>query len=185
MTTELNLKSDSCLEFAYGRIMPGEEKWMAEEYFGSMGPALMANGFRRLVAGGVLATNVKDMTPVMAVFSAWPSAAKRAAFQSDPGFLAIQPERDKRLEMSDGHLFEPIDEVISLNTDADYAIVIAGDNSRLPEPIVSLPLSADTHDATFAGKSISLLPWSDAADDLLSLDPEQATVFRVRFEPAS
>ena len=184
MTTELKLKSNSCLEFAYGRILPGEEKWMAEEYFGTMGPALAANGFERLVGAGVFATNVKDMAPVMAVFCAWPDAANRAVLQSDPQFIKIKPERDARLEMSDGHLFELIDEVIALNTDSDYAIVIAGEDTSLPEPIFSLPLSVDTHNQEFDGKSINLMPWSSSADALLSSDPTQATVFRVRFEPA-
>ncbi len=185
MTTELKLKADSRLEFAFGRVLPGKEKWMAEEYFGAMGPALIANGFSRLAGAGVLATNVEGLDPVMAVFCSWPTASDRAAFQNDPGFIEIRPARDAALEMSDGHLFDPIDEVIALNTDSDYAVVVSDADNALPDPIFSLPLSDDSPEKAYESKSIALLPWSDAAERLLNGAPEQATVFRVRFEAAS
>ena len=184
MTNELTMTANSRLEFAYGRVLPGEEKWMAEDYFGTMGATMAAHGFERLVGAGVLETNVVGMSPVMAVFCAWPSAAHRAAFLAEPGFVAIKPERDKRLDMSDGHLFEPIDEIISLSTESDYAIVLAEEANTPKDPIFALPLAADSHEQTFDAKFVSLLPWGNAADDLIKLDPETATVFRVRFEGA-
>lgn len=184
MTTELNLKSNSVLEFAFGRVLPGAEQWMGETYFAAMGPLMAKNGIQRLAASAVIATNAKGAQPQTAVFSEWPTAENRAAFMNDPAFIAIRDERDARLELSDGHLFEPIDEVIMLNTDSDYAIVISDDQNALPEPIFSLPLSEDTHADDYKEKAIALAPWNDAAETLMRLSPELATVFRVRFEGA-
>jgi hypothetical protein len=184
MSTELTLKSDSRLEFAYGRVLPGREKWMVEEYFGTVGPKLVEHGFERLVGAQVLDTNVEGLEPVMAVFCAWPTAANRAAFQKEPIFVGMKTERDEGLEMSDGHLFEPIDETIVLNTENDYAVVIADEQNAPSEPIFSLPLSGDSPETDYDGKSIVLLPWGEAAEELLNCDPSRATVFRLRFEPS-
>ncbi|MEX3007995.1 hypothetical protein [Hoeflea sp. TYP-13] len=184
MTTELVLKSDSRLEFAFGKIVPGKEAWMSTEYFPAVGSALAEHQYTRLAGFAVKATNVEGMTPVMGVFCAWPASENRAAFQRDPRFVSIRSDRDAAMDhMSDGHLFQPIDEVIALNTDGDYAVIITGDANAVSAPIFSLPLTGDSPEQAYRGKSISLLPWNDAAEQLLNGAPGDAEVFRVRFNP--
>ena len=86
--------------------------------------------------------------------------------------------------LSGGHLFQSMDEVIALNTDSDYAIVIARDADAVSDPIFALPLASDSPEQTYAGKSIILRPWSDADEQLLNSSPTEAEVFRVRFSSA-
>ncbi|MCP4384575.1 MAG: hypothetical protein GY798_24710 [Hyphomicrobiales bacterium] len=185
MTTELVLKSDSRLEFAFGKVSPGKEAWMFAEYFPAMGPAMAEYELSQLASFAVIATNVAGVTPVMGSFVSWPSAEKREAFHNDPRFVKIRPERDGALDLlSDGHLFQSMDEVIALNTDSDYAVIIAKDAGTVSDPIFALPLTSDSPEQAYTGKSISLRPWSEAEEQLLNSSPTEAEVFRVRFNPA-
>jgi len=185
MKTELALISDSRLEFAFGKVTAGKEAWMFTEYFPAMGPTMAEYQLSQLASFAVVASNVDGVAPVMGSFSAWPSVERRAAFHNDPRFVKVRPERDAALDLlSDGHLFQSMDEVIALNTDSDYAVVISADANSMPEPIFTLPLISDSTAQDYAGKSISLFPWSNAAAHLLNSSPEQAAVFRVRFNPA-
>ena len=182
MTAELTLTADRRFEFAYGKTLPEKEEWMATEYFPAAGPSFMKYGCERLAGFGIMATNVRDVSPVQGAFTSWPTAKHRADLLVDPGFAPLLPVRDAAMDhLSDGHLFQPIDEVIALNTDSDYAIVLSADANAAGEPIVSLPLADDSPDQTYAGKSISILPWGDRAEALLGGAPENAEVFRVRF----
>ena len=185
MTTELNLTPDSRIEFGFGTVTAGKEEWMYGEYFPAIGPTMAAHGLNILSGFNVVATNFDGITPLTGTLASWPSAAHRAAFHSDPKFVAIEAARDAAMDiLSGGHLFQSIDDVITLRTDSDYAVVIAKDVSVVSDPIFALPLTADSAEQTYEGKSLMLRPWSDADEVLLNGTPTDAEVFRVRFSEA-
>ena len=149
-----------------------------------MGPVMVEHELSQLASFAVIATNVVGVSPVMGSFSSWPSAEKRAAFHNDPRFVAVRAERDEALDrLSDGHLFQSMDEVIALNTDSDYAVIIAKDAGAVADPIFTLPLISDSPEQNYAGMSISLRPWSDSDEALLKSSPSDTDVFRIRFNP--
>ena len=185
MTTELLLTSDSCIEFGFGTVTAGKEEWMYGEYFPSMGPLMAEYEFSILAGFNVIATNFAGGTPLSGSLARWPSAKKREDFHNEPKFVAIRPARDAAMDLiSLGHLFQSMDEVITLNTDRDYAIVIAKNDGAVSDPIFALPIASDSPDQTYAGKSIMLRPWSDADEQLLKSSPSEAEVFRIRFSSA-
>lgn len=185
MTTEIVLTSDSRLEFGFGTVTSGKEEWMYGEYFPAMGPTMAEHKLSILAGFNVIATNFVGVTPLTGTLASWPSAGNRKAFHNDPRFVKIQPARDAAMDLlSGGHLFQSMDEVIALNTDSDYAIVIARDADAVSDPIFALPLASDSPEQTYAGKSIILRPWSDADEQLLNSSPTEAEVFRVRFSSA-
>ncbi len=182
MTKEITLSTDSLLEFGFGTVTPGKEEWMYGEYFPAMGPTMAKHGLAILTGFGVIATNFVGVTPTSGSLASWPSAEKREALHNDPVFVKIRPKRDAAMDLlSGGHLFQSIDEVIVLNTDSDYAIVIAKADGLVADPIFSLPLASDSPEQTYAGKSMMLRPWSDTDAQLLKMSPSEAEVFRVRF----
>lgn len=182
MTTELNLTSNSRIEFGFGTVTPGKEEWMYGEYFPSMGPTMAEHGLSILAGFGVIATNYAGGDPQSGSLASWPSAEKREALHNDPRFLEIRPARDAAMDLlSGGHLFQSMDEVITLNTDSTYAIIITNDSSVVSDPIFALPLASDSPEQTYAGKSIMLRPWSEADEVLLKSSPAEAEVFRVQF----
>lgn len=186
MTAQLVLTPHSRIEFGFGTVTPGKEEWMYGEYFPAMGPTMAEHGLNIMAGFGVIATNFAGGTPKTGSLASWPSATKRAALHSDPKFLAIQPARDAAMDMlSGGHLFQSIDDVITLNTDSDYAIIVTADVSVVEDPIFVLPLTEDSPEQTYAGKSLILRPWSDADDALLGRSSEDAEVFRVRFSASA
>jgi len=185
MTTELNLAADARIEFGFGTVTAGKEEWMYGEYFPYMAPTMAKHGLDILTGFNVIATNFVGVTPLTGSVASWPSAQKRADLHSDPTFLAIQPARDAAMDiLSGGHLFQSIDDVITLNTDSDYAIVIAQNVDVVSDPIFALPLTEDSPNQTYTGKSLMLRPWGDADEQLLNGSPAQAEVFRVRFSSA-
>lgn len=182
MTTELNLSADARIEFGFGTVTAGKEEWMYGEYFPSMAPTMAEHELTILAGFGVIATNFEGGTPQSGSLASWPSAGKREALHNDPRFLAIQPARDAAMDfLAGGHLFQSMDEVITLNTDSDYAIIIAKDDGLVSDPIFALPHASDSPEQTYAGKSIMLRPWGDADETLLKSSPIKAEVFRVRF----
>ena len=186
MTTELNMTGDARIEFGFGTVTAGKEEWMYGEYFPYMAPTMAEHGLSILAGFGVTASNFAEGAAQSGSLASWPSAANRDALRHDPRFLKIQPARDAAMDfLSGGHLFQSIDDVITLNTDADYAIIIAADPTAAADPIFALPLSADSTDQTFAGKSLMLRPWSAADEDLLAGPPADALVFRVRFSSSA
>ncbi len=186
MTTQLNLTSDSCIEFGFGTVTAGKEEWMYGEYFPSMAPTMAEHGLSILVGFGVIATNFAGGAPQSGSLARWPSAAKREALHNDPRFVAIRPARDAAMDLlSGGHLFQSLDDVITLNTDSDYAIIISANTDAVSDPIFVLPLTDDSPDQTYAGKSIMLRPWSEADEKLLQSSPADAEVFRIRFSPSA
>lgn len=186
MTTELNLIADARIEFGFGAVTAGKEEWMYGEYFPSMAPTMAEHGLSILAGFGVIATNFAGGNPQTGSLASWPSAGQREALHNDPRFLTIQPARDAAMDLlSGGHLFQSMEEVITLNTDSDYAIIIAKDDGLVSDPIFALPHASDSPEQTYAGKSLILRPWSDADEQLLKSSPTEAEVFRVRFSSST
>jgi hypothetical protein len=186
MTTQLNLTSGSRIEFGFGTVTAGKEAWMYGEYFPSMGPTMAKHGLSIMAGFTVRATNFAGGAPQTGSLASWPSAENRAALHSDPIFLAIEPARDAAMDLlSGGHLFQSMDELITLNTDSDYAIIISADTDAVSDPIFALPLTQDSPEQVYAGKSLMLRPWSAADDVLLKSAPTEAEVFRIRFSPSA
>ncbi|WP_108815109.1 hypothetical protein [Loktanella sp. Alg231-35] len=186
MTAQLVLTPDARIEFGFGTVTSGKEEWMYGEYFPAMATTMAKHGLDIMAGFGLIATNFAAGTPKTGSLASWPSAANRAALHSDPTFLAIQPARDAAMDMlSGGHLFQSIDDVITLNTDSDYAIIVTDDPHPVADPIFALPLTDDSPEQTYAGKSLILRPWSDADDALLGRSSEDAEVFRVRFSASA
>ena len=181
MTTELILKSDADLEFAVGKVTAGKEAWMYGEYFPAVAPMMAEYGYNQLANFAILATNTKGVIPDSGVFSSWPSVEQRAGWHNDP-----LPERDSAMDvLLGGNLFQSMDEVITVNTDSDYAVIIAKGNPLDSDPIFDLPLTSDSPRQSYAGKSITLRPWSDAAERLLSNASDGVEVYRIRFNPTA
>ncbi len=186
MTTEMVMAADARIEFGFGTVKADKQEWMYGEYFPSMGPTMAKHGLKILAGFGVIATNYTNGTPETGSLAHWPSAAKREALHSDPTFLAIQPERDAAMDLlSGGHLFQSIDDVITLNTNSDYAIIVTADPHSVSAPIFALPFASDSPVETYSGRSLILRPWSDADEALLKSSPAIAEVFRVRFSSSA
>ncbi|UZD92428.1 hypothetical protein [Cognatishimia activa] len=186
MTTEITLSPDARIEFGFGTVKAEKTEWMYGEYFPYMAPAMAEHQLNILAGFRVIATNFAGGTPTTGSIASWPSANHRAALHNDPRFLKIQPARDAAMEfLSGGHLFESIDDLITLNTDADYAFIISADPSISEDNIFALPLTDDSPEQSYAGKFLMLRPWSEASDELLKSNPATAEVFRVRFSPSA
>lgn len=184
MTTEMKLSAERQLEWAVGKVADDKIAWMYGEYFAQMGPVMAEYGSEQAASFEVVDASIEGVKPVSGVFSTWPSAQARIDFHTDPRFLEIQQERDAAFDMfSFGHSIESMDEVIALNTDRDYAVIIAKSKPLDTDPIFDLPVQADSPDQTHAGKSLSLRPWNDMTDRLLSETPEGVEVYRIRFNP--
>ena len=182
MTAQLDLNADARIEFGFGTVTPGKEDWMYGEYFPAMGPTMAKHGLNIMAGFGVIATNFAGGSPKTGSLASWPTADNRAALHSDPNFLAIQPARDAAMDLlSGGHLFQSIDDVVTLNTDRDYAIIVTAESAAVEDPIFVLPLTEDSPEQTYAGKSLILRPWGEADEALLAGSPEIAEIFRVRF----
>ncbi len=152
MTVDLNMTAGSRIEFGFGTVTPGKEAWMYGEYFPSMGPTMAKHGLTIMAVFSVIGTNYEGSSPQSGSLASWPSAAARADLHTAPVFMDIQPARDVAMEMlSGGHLFEALDEVITLNTDSDYAFVITAKTEAVPDPIFVLPLTEDSTEQTYAG----------------------------------
>jgi hypothetical protein len=186
MTTEMVMTPNARMEFGFGTVKPDKQEWMYGEYFPSMAPTMAEHGLSILAGFAVIATNFAGGNPQTGSLASWPSAAKRAALHNDPRFLAIQPARDAAMDLlSGGHLFQSIGEVITLNTDSDYAIIITADTGAVSAPIFALPFASDSPEQTYSGRSLILRPWSDQDEELLKSSPTVAEVFRVRFSDSA
>ncbi|MBL4633014.1 MAG: hypothetical protein JKY56_04035 [Kofleriaceae bacterium] len=182
----MTLQADRRLEWAVGKVADDKAAWMYGEYFAEIGPVLAEYDNQQAASFAVVATNVKGVQPTAGVFSTWPSAEARVGFHEDPRFTKVQPARDAAMEMfSFGNSIESMDEVITLNTDSDYAVIIAKSYPLSAAPIFRLPLSKDSPEQTYAGKSFSLLPWNAEVEQLMTSSADGVEVYRVRFNPAA
>jgi len=184
MSLTITMKADSRLELGVGTVIDERKEWMYNEYFPAVGPVMMEYGQQTLGSFAVLASNTEKVSPVQGSLTSWPSAEVRVQFHKDPRFAKVHQMRDDALSVfSDSHLFHPLNNEIDLSTDNDYAIVIAEENQLNPNPIFKTALADDSPARRYSGKSISLYPWDKDTERLLEGSPEQAAVFRIRFNP--
>ena len=181
MTVQLTLRSDQLLEFAFGKVTPGKEQWMFGEYFPKASPIFADYGNERLGGFVIFAHNYDGVAPDSGAWTAWPSAKLRADLHEDARFAPMIPERDAAMDiLSDGHLFETMDEVITLNGDQDYAVILTKETDLVSDPIFALPWIAGSASEEFAGCRLHLRPWGAADDALLAGAPSEALVFKIR-----
>ena len=185
-TIHIDVGTNKRLEFAFGTLAQGDAAQRLAEYFAVAEPLLQEHGIHRLGSFGVLATNRPGTAPRMGALTAWPTADNRVRLHEDPRFLAALPTRDIAMEfLADGFLFETPDEVSELDSDEDYAVVIAKESMLDSPPLFELRAAEDTASQEYAGRSLSLHPWSEAADRLLESAPDGVEVFRIRFRAPS
>lgn len=185
-TTEMALQLDRRLEWAVGKVAADKAAWMYGDYFAEIGPLMAEYGAISAATFAVVATSIAGVQPTSGAFTSWAAAENRVGFHEDPRFTKLRPARDAALEaFSDGHAMQSMDEVITLNTNSDYAVVIATSYPLGAAPIFSLPLMSDSPRQTYAGKSFSLLPWSDETEQLMTTPSDGVEVYRIRFNPKS
>ena len=185
MTIELNLTSDALIDFAVGTVIKGKEAQVFAEYFPLVAPVMQECGIETLRGFAVLASNSQGKVPEQGALTRIPSADHFARFYSDPRFIDAKPLRDEGMEfLSDGNFYKASDEVIALDEDADYALVIAKSNPLAAVPLMELPSAEEGSKQACSGKSLSLHPWSEQADELMKGQQANAEVFRIRFLPA-
>ncbi len=68
--------------------------------------------------------------------------------------------------LTDGNLFNSQEMVVSLNTDANYAVIIAEGNPLKAEPMLTLKIAQDSPTQSYARKYLTLHLWSDHAEQL-------------------
>ena len=179
MTVQLNLQADQILEFAFGKVSAGQEAWMFGEYFPAAAPIFADYDMVRLGGFAVLGTNFDGVTPDTGAWTGWRSANHRADLHKDTRFVPMIPQRDAAMDVfSDGHLFETMDEVITLNSDHDYAVILSA--AAVEAPIFALQMVPETVSKTYLGRRLYLRPWSAADDALMQQSPDEVLVLRIR-----
>ncbi len=186
MSLELTLQSDTYLDFAFGTVTPGKEMQVFAEYFPIIHPVLAEHGIQPLGSFMVLATNNPGQVPGQGALTQVPSPENFAQFHNDSRFLEAKPIRDDAMEfLTDGNFFKSQDVLLALDAQCDYALVIAQGTPLDAEPVLSLNHATNSPKNTYAGKSMTLHPWSQEAEQLLNGDSNNAEVFRIRFNPAN
>ncbi|OUS30873.1 hypothetical protein A9Q99_05020 [Gammaproteobacteria bacterium 45_16_T64] len=185
MSLELTLKSGTFLELATGKVIKGKEMQVFGEYFPAITPALSEYGIQPLRSFAVLATNTRGIAAEMGSLTQYPQTENYTRFINDARFLKAKPLRDDGLEfLADGNFFTSLDKTITLRTDANYALIIAKGNPLNSEPLLELPTVEDGTTQIYSGKSITLHPWNDNAALILNTSPDEALIFKIRFNPS-
>lgn len=185
MRTTVTMNATDRLEIGFGAVVEGKEAWMAGEYFPVAGPIMGRHGLRTLLRFAVLGSNVAGVPPVQGSLSAWPSADHRVRLHQDPDFAALLPARDAALDLSDGHLFAPLPDTVEVDPDGEFALVIAEDGVDAGPALFRVPFAGDSANRSYAGRHLSMHPWSEATAALLAGSPDRATVLRIRLPPAA
>ena len=189
MTIELTLKSDNLIEFGFGKIIKGKEMQVFQEYFPLIHPVLEECGIQSLLSFVVLATNTSGAMPEQGALTHVPSSENFARFHSDPRFIEAKPIRDEAMEfLSSSNFFRSIDKVITLDTDADYALILSGGNPLHSDPLLELSAAEDCPEQIYVGKYMTLQPWNNEAEQFMGEAGDVSTetiVFRIRFNPSS
>ena len=189
MTIELTLKSGNLIEFGFGKIIKGKEMQVFQEYFPLINPVLEECGIQSLLSFAILATNTSGAIPEQGALTHVPSSECFAQFHSDPRFIEAKPIRDNAMEfISSGNFFRSINKVVTLDTDADFALILSGDNPLSSDPLLELPAADDSPEKTYAGKVMTLHPWNNEAEQLMGEVEKASTetvVFKIRFNPSS
>jgi len=179
---QLTLKCDINLEFAIGKVTKGKEMQVFGEYFPLINPLLAEFATSQLASFSIIDTNRTGVVAEMGSLTNWSSADDYNRFHNDPRFTKIKPLRDNALDLLwDGHFFTSVDKVVNIDTDADYALVIAEGVHISSDPIHDLPFATDSPKQAYAGKSMTLHLWNNNAEQLLTTPMNEAEVFRIRF----
>jgi len=185
MTFELTLKPDSFIDFAFGKVTKGKEMQVFGEYFPVITPILEECCIQPLCSFVVLATNNPGMTPEQGALTLIPSIESFARFHSDPRFIEARPIRDDAMEfLADGNFFNSLDAIVTLDTDADFALIISKGNPLNIEPLLELPASKDSPNQIYSGKSMAIHPWNDDVELLMNSSSAETVVFRISFNPS-
>ncbi|WP_281560991.1 hypothetical protein [Thalassomonas sp. RHCl1] len=185
MTLELTLKSDTLLDFAFGKVIKGKEMQVFGEYFPIVAPVLEECGIQSLRSFAVLATNNPGMVPEQGALTQIPNTESFDKFHHDPRFIEAKPLRDDAMEfLTDGNFFKPSEQVVILEAQTDYALTITEDNPLETNPLLEIPAAEDSPKQTYCGKMMRLHLWNDEAEKLMSASSGEVVVFRIRFFPS-
>jgi len=185
MTFELTLKSDSFIDLAFGKVIKGKEMQVFGEYFPLISPVLEECSIQTLCSFVVLATNSPDIAPEQGALTRIPSTENFARFHNDPRFIQARPLRDDAMEfLADGNFFSSLDEVVTLESDADYALIITENYPLHIERMLELTAAKDSPKQTYSGKSVVVHPWNNDTEQLMNTSSAEAIVFRIRFNPS-
>ena len=180
-TLLMTFSTDFRVELGLGKVVPGKEAWMFGEYFPRVMSAFAEYRQGRLAGFRVLASNSRGVTPTMGSLNTWPSVESFERLLADPRFTEIKPERDAALELlDDRHVLIPVEQEVSVDPEHDYALVLSSNAQR--DALFSTPIADDSINRARVGLFVSLHRWSDAAEALMAGDPDDATVYRIRFD---
>jgi len=180
MSLEIVTSPDCHLDFAFGKVIKGKEIQVFQEYSPAIAPALSDFGIQPLLPFAVLATNTSGPIPEQGAFTQVSSTENFAHFHNDPRFLKLKPLRDDAMEfLTDGNFFKSKRDVISLQTETDYAVIITTESSNSNDPLLELIATEDSPNQAYAGKTLTLCHWNKEAEQLM--EAAQAEVFRIRF----
>lgn len=184
MTFELTLKPDTYIDFAFGKVIQGKEMQVFTEYFPLIRPALEECNIQSLLPFVVIATNVLGPIPEQGALTQVPSPENFAQFHNDPRFIEAKPLRDNAMTfLNDGNFFSSINKQVTLQTDTDYAFIITAESQQNLKPLVTLQAAEISPQKRYAGKSMSLVLWSNEAEQQLAKPDTKTLVFKVRFPP--
>jgi len=182
MTCELVLKSNSYIDFAFGKVIQGKEMQVFTEYFPLITPVLEECKIQSLGSFAILATNSTGPVPEQGALTQVPSPEKFAQFHNDSRFIEAKPLRDDAMTfLNDGNFFTSIDEHLTLLTDSDYALIIAKEHISDIPPLLTLEAAKNSPKQHHFDKSLSLSLWSDHAETLLTGSEDDCLVFKLRF----
>jgi len=182
MTLQLKFSSKLKLEFAFGKIAQGKEMQLYGEYFPAIAPLIMDYENQQVGTFSVIASNFPDLVPEMGAFTQWTSLEGYQGFYSDPKFIKVKDLRDDSLELfSHGHFFQSLEQVIEINLDTDYAVVVSKDDFIDLTTLLTMPLESESPVQSYAGKSLTLALWDDKTEKLLQSESTETEVFQIRF----
>jgi len=173
-------RTDFRVELGLGKVVPGKEAWMFGEYFPRAMRVFAEYQQGRLAGFEVIASNTRGVTPTMGSLNTWPSVDHFNRLLADPQFTELKPERDAALELiDDRHVLVPVEQDVVVDTENDYALVLS--SSLRIGALLSTPIADDSINREHVGSLLSLQPWSEEAEALMSGDPNEAIVYRIRF----
>ena len=145
-------------------------------------PTLDEYGQAPLGSFAVLSANTKGVLPAMGSFGSWPNPEAFEKFHRDERFLAVKEQRDAALSMlSDGHFLEAKEQLLEVDTQQEYALLIADHAPLHSEPTFEMSVAEDTRNSAYAGKTLSFHPWTEVTEALSQSDPAELEVYRIRF----
>ncbi|MCG7550109.1 MULTISPECIES: hypothetical protein [Pseudoalteromonas] len=107
-------------------------------------------------------------------------------FHQDARFKKARPIRDEGMEfLTDGNLFESIEEQITLDSNSDYALILSSNQIAKSASLFELNLSQNSPSQRFKGQLLRLCPWSEDTEGLLRAVTNEAIVLKIRFFPES